>query len=137
MSLEVSKELRTWITKHGLTGYLNVLEAPPHPEAQAIAKKIHLDTISNNMICGALRLRRGDDHNIDVLPQHILEQHFGEYSLSAKAHRTHGGPNEFFGNLAHFLLEYACVHANPYNMPKKKAGLIITAYRVELSIGVL
>ena len=62
-------------------------------------------------------------------PQHILEQYFGEYSLSAKTHRTHGGKNAFFGNLAHLLLEYACVHANPKNMPKKKAQLIITAYR--------
>ena len=41
----------------------------------------------------------------------------------------HDGPNEFFGNLAHLLLEYVCDHANPYIMPKKKAGLIITAYR--------
>ena len=58
-----------------------------------------------------------------------MEQHFDEYSVSAKAHRTHGGPNEFFGNMAHILLELACIHANPYNMPKKKARLIITAYR--------
>ena len=61
-------------------------------------------------------------------PQHNLEQHFGEYSVLAKAHRTHGGPNEFFGNLAHILLEFDCVHAKPYNMPKKKARLIIMAY---------
>ena len=115
MPLEVSKELRTWITRHGLTGYLNVLEAPPHPKAQAIARKIHPDTISNNMIRVAP-------------PQHILEQHFGEYSLSAKAHHTHGGHNEFFWNLAHFLLEYAFVHANPYSMPKKKVGIIVTTY---------
>ena len=31
--LELSKELHTWRTRHGLTGYVNVLEAPPHPEA--------------------------------------------------------------------------------------------------------
>ena len=72
MPLEVSKELRTWITRHGLTGYLNVLEAPPHSEAQAIAKKIHPDTITNNMIREALRLQRGGEHDIDTPSQHIL-----------------------------------------------------------------
>ena len=76
-----------------------------------------------------LSLKHGCEHNVDAPPQHILEQYFGEYSLSAKAHRTHGGSNEFFGNLAHFLLEYGCITANAYSIPKKRAGLIITTYR--------
>ena len=59
-------------------------------------------------------------------PPNTLEKYFGEYS--AKAHRRHGGPNEFFGDLAHFFLEYVCVHHNPHNMPKKKAGWIIMAH---------
>ena len=129
MPLEVSAELRTWMTRHGLAGYLNVYNAPVHPQAWAITTKIHSDTITNDIIRSALRLPRGGEHDIEAPPQHILEQHFGEYTLSAKAHHTHGGPNEFFGDLAHFLLEYACVHANPYNMPKKKAWLIIMAHQ--------
>ena len=76
-----------------------------------------------------LGLQQGGEHEIEALPQHILEQHFGEYSASRKAYHTHGVPNEFFGNLVHFFLEFICIHANAYNMPKKRAGLIIMAYR--------
>ena len=76
-----------------------------------------------------LGLQHRGEHEIEAPPHHILEQHFGEYWASAKAHCTHGGPNEFFGNLAHFLLEFFYVHANMYNMPKKKASLIIMTYQ--------
>ena len=129
MPLKVSKDLRTWMpTRHGFSVYLNVYDAPAHPDAQAIATKIQLGTITNDIICSALHLPRGGEHDIEAPPQHTLEQYFGEYSLSVKAHRMHGGPNEFFGDLAHFLLDYVCIHHNPYNMPKKKAGLIILAH---------
>ena len=106
-----------------------VLNTAPHPEAQTIAKRVHPNTITNNQICWALSLKRGDKHDVDAPPQHILEQYFGEYSASAKAHDMHGGPNEFFGNLAHFLLEYGCITANAHSILKKRVGLIITAYR--------
>ena len=59
MSLEVSTELRTWLTRHGLTGYLNVYDAAAHPRAQAITTKIHPSTITNDIICSALHLPRG------------------------------------------------------------------------------
>ena len=55
MPLKVSKDLRTWMpTRHGFSVYLNVYDAPAHPQAQAIAKNIHPDTISNNMIHATL-----------------------------------------------------------------------------------
>ena len=38
MPLEVSQEIRTWLQRHGLGGYLCVIDAPPHPEAQEIAR---------------------------------------------------------------------------------------------------
>ena len=71
---------------------------------------------------------RGGEYDVEAPPQHILEKYFGEYSLSTKAHRTHGGPNEFFGDLAHFFLKYVCIYQNSHSMPKKKAGLIILAH---------
>ena len=128
MPFEVSTELHSWLNSHGLEGYLQVYDADAHPRALAIAGKIHPGTITNDMIRTALRLQRGGEYDIDAPPQHILEKYFGEYSLSAKAHRMHGGPNELFGDLAHFFLEYVCIHQNPHSMPKKRAGLIILAY---------
>ena len=128
MPFEVSTALRTWLTSHGLGGYLQVYDAEHHPRALAIATKIHPGTVTNDMLRTALRLQRGGDYDIEAPPQHILDKYFGEYSLSAKAHRTHGGPDVLFGDLAHFFLEYICLHLNPHSMPKKRAGLIILAY---------
>ena len=75
-----------------------------------------------------LVLKQGGDHDIEAPPENDLEAHFREYSVLAKAYRMQGRTNEFFGNLAIFLLEFGCVHANVYNMPKKKACIIITEY---------
>ena len=47
MLIEVSKELRVWLTRHGLGGYLHVLDTASHPEAQAVARRVHPDTITN------------------------------------------------------------------------------------------
>ena len=129
MMIKVSRELYTWLSRHGLGGYLRVLNVAPHPGAQAGAKLVHPDTITNNQIRSALSLQLGGEHDVGAPPQHILEKYFKEYSASAKAHCTHGGSNEFFGNLAHFLLEFGCIIANAYNITKKRVGLIITAYR--------
>jgi hypothetical protein len=128
MPFEVSTALRTWLTSHGLGGYLHVYDAEHHPRALAIATKIHPGTVTNDMLRTALRLQRGGDYDIEAPPQHILDKYFGEYSLSAKAHRMHGGQDVLFGDLAHFFLEYICLHLNPHSMPKKRAGLIILAY---------
>ena len=128
MPFEVSTELHNWLTTHCLGGYLQVYDGDAHPRALAIAAKIHPGTITNDILRTSLHLPRGREYDVEAPPQHLLEKYFGEYSQSAKAHRTHGGPNEFFGNLAHLLFEYSCVHTNPYSVPKKKASLIITAY---------
>ena len=56
MPLEVSKELRTWLHRHGLGGYLRVIDAPPHPEAQEIARWPHPDPVTNNLIRSTLGL---------------------------------------------------------------------------------
>ena len=90
--------------------------------------RVHLDTITNDQIRSVLGLKCDSHHEIEVPPQHILEAHFGEYSVLAKAYRTKGGPNKFFCNLACFLLEITYVHANAYGMPKKKGRIIIIAY---------
>ena len=50
MPIEVSKELRAWLTRHGLGGYLRVLDTATHPEAQAVTRRVHPDTITNNQI---------------------------------------------------------------------------------------
>ena len=128
MSFKVSTELCSWLTAHDLAGYLQVYDARRPPSGASHRsqnpsghhhQRYHTFGASPST---RRRIRRRGS------PQQILEKYFGEYSLSAKAHRTHGGPNELFGDLAHFFLEYVCIHQNPHSMPKKKAGLIILAH---------
>ena len=129
MPLDVSKELRTWLHRHGLGGYLRVIDAPPHPEAQEIVQQLHPNTVTNNLICSALGIQCRGEHDIKIPPHTILKDYFGLYSVSGKAYRTYGGPNRFFGEIARILMEYVFAHTNPTNMLQKKTNIIIKAYQ--------
>ena len=107
---------------------MKVIDAPAHPDAQAVARRISPDTITNNVIRAALDLQRGGDHDVEIPPATMLKEYFGEYSASGKAYRTYGGPNRAFGEIARILMEYAFVHTNPTSMPQNKAAIIISAY---------
>ena len=128
MPLAASQETRSWLQERGLGGYLKVIDAPAHPDAQAVARRIHPDTVTNNMIRAALDLKRGGDHEVEIPPSTTLKEYFGAYSISGKAYRTYGGSNKAFGELARILMEYAFVHTNPTSMPQSKAAIIISAY---------
>ena len=82
-------------------GYLKVIDAPVHPDAQAVARCISPDTITNNVIRVALDLQRGGDHDVEIPPATTLKEYFGEYSASGKAYRMYGGPNRAFGEIAY------------------------------------
>ena len=60
-----------------------------------------------------------------------LRSYFGEYSPSAKAFQTQGGEDEFFHEVAKFLLKVGFVSPRFYGMPKKRARFIITTYEGE------
>ena len=128
MPLAASQETRSWLQERGLGGYLKVIDAPAHPDAQAVARRIHPDTVTNNMIRAALDLKRGGDHEVEIPPSTTLKEYFGAYSISGKAYRTYGGSNKAFGELARILMEYAFVHTNPTSMPQNKAAIIISEY---------
>ena len=129
MPLAASQEIRTWLQQRGLGGYLCVIDAPPHPDAQEIARRIHPDTLTNNMIRAALDLKRGGEHEVEIPPDTILKEYFGMYSIFGMAYRTYGGLNKFFGEIARILMEYAFVHTNPTSMPHNKAAIIIREYQ--------
>ena len=65
-----------------------MIDAPAHPDAQAVARRIHPDTVTNNMICVALDLKQGGDHEVDIPPSTTLKEYFGVYSVFGKAYRT-------------------------------------------------
>ena len=49
-------------------GCLKVIDALAHPDAQAVARRITPNTITNNVIRAALDLQRGGDHDIEIPP---------------------------------------------------------------------
>ena len=104
-----------------------MIDAPAHPDAQAAARRIHPNTVTN-MIRSVLNLQQGGDHEVKIPPTTALKEYFGEYSISGKAYRSYGGSNKAFGELARILMEYAFVHTNPTSMPQNKAMIIISAY---------
>ena len=96
---------------------MKVIDAPVHPDAQAVARRIPPDTITNNVIRAALDLQRCGEHDVEIPPATKLKEYFGEYSASGKAYSTYGGPNKAFGEIARILMEYAFDHTNPTSMP--------------------
>ena len=129
MPLAASQETRSWLQQGGLGGNLRVIDAPTHPDAQEIARKLHPDTVTNNMIRIALDLQRGGEHEVEIPPHTTLKEYFGMYSISGKAYRTYRGSNKAFGEIARILMEYAFVHTNPTSMPQNKAFIIIREYK--------
>ena len=66
------------------------------------------------------------------MDKETLRSYFGEYSSSAKAFQMMGGQDEFFHEVAKFMLEVAFVTPRFYGMPKKRAGFIIATYEGEM-----
>ena len=128
MTISISVALRRWRLEKGFEGYIRVAEAPPHPDAFDIARKLNVDTITNAMVRQKLSLLGLGEKHFDITPTETLQKYFAEYSLTTKAYRTREIPNAFFREVAKFLLEVGCVHVNAYGMPKQKAGVIIETF---------
>ena len=85
MPLTASSETRAWLQERGMGGYLKIIDAPAHPDAQAVARRISPEAITNNVLRTALDLQWGGDHDADIPPATKLKEYFGEYSASGKA----------------------------------------------------
>ena len=69
---------------------------------------------------------------VQKLDKDVLRSYFGEYSPSAKAYQTQGGRDDFFHEVAKFLLEIGFVNPRFYCLPKKRVGFIIATYEHEV-----
>ena len=128
MPIPISAALRRWLMEKRLDGYIRVAEAPPHPDALDIARKLNIDTVTNTSIRKNLDLPSPGERHFEIPPTETLQRYFGPYSASAKAYRTKEIPDPFFREIAKFLLEVGCVHVNAYGMPKQKASIIIDTF---------
>ena len=131
MPIPVSEELRLWLHERNLQGFIKVAEAEPHPQAEELVQQLDITKVTTKKIRNALQMPRGGFDAVKKPSSEALQSYFGEYSPSAKAYQTYGGRDEFFHEVARFLLEVGFVSPRFYCMPKKRAGFIIAAYEKE------
>ena len=92
---------------HDLQGFIQVAEAPPHPNSHEMATQINVDTITNATIRKKLGLSPTREGYFEIPPTEVLERYFGGHSASAKAYKTQ--------------LALDC-------LPRQKVGVIITTF---------
>ena len=131
MPITISDNLRLWLETKNLQGYIQIAEAFPHPNAVEITQQIDIAKITNKQVRRILNLKREGFDAVQKMDKETLRSYFGEYSPSAKAFQTMGGHDEFFHEVAKFMLEVAFVTQRFYGMPKKRAGFIIATYEGE------
>ena len=68
---------------------------------------------------------------MEKLKPEVLRLYFAEYLPSPKAYRTLGGKDDFFQEVAKFMLEVAFVSIRYYGMQKQGAWFIISTYEGE------
>ena len=111
--MALSETAKKCFTQHGLEGFLRIAEAPPHEEAEKVAKKIDLEVITEEAIRALIGLPEGGIYSIENPSPETLTKFFGEYSLASKAYRTQGGDDALFQEVARVLHEYGFVHPQP------------------------
>ena len=89
----ITTSLRNLLTENGLQGFIQVAEAPPHPNATEIVSRLNNETITDSMLRKKLNLDNTSEWQLEMVPSHILERYYGKYSLSAKAFQTRDIPD--------------------------------------------
>ena len=124
----LSEAAKKWLRQHGLEGFLTIMEAPPHKEADKVIKEIDTEVITEEAIRALTGLPEGGIFQIDNPTSEQLIKYFGEYSLASKGYRTQGGEDTLFREIARVLHEYGHVYPRPPVMPQNRAGMIIATY---------
>ena len=131
MPIPISDNLRTWLESKNLQGYISIAEAEPHPNVAELLQQIDISKITNKQVRRTLKLKREGFDVVQKMDKDTLRSYFGKYSPSAKAFQTMGGQDEFFHELAKFMLEVEFVTPRFTGMPKKRARFIIATYEGE------
>ena len=84
--MALSTATRDWFSKHGLEGFLQVVDVQPHEEPEKIATKIDLDEISGGTVQALIGLPAEGLYSIENPSTEILTEYFGEYSIASKAY---------------------------------------------------
>ena len=109
----LSEAAKKWLRQHGLEGFLTIMEAPPHREAEKIIKEVDTEVITEEAIRALTGLPEGGIFTIDNPTTEQVKKNSGEYSASNKAYRTQGDEDALFREIARVLHEYGHVYSRP------------------------
>ena len=80
MTILITSTLRNWLTDNGLQGFIQVAEAPPHPNALEMVSKLNIETLTDSMVHKKLGLSSMGERQFDILPTELLERYYDKYS---------------------------------------------------------
>ena len=78
MPITISAVLSRWLLEKGFEGYIRVVEVPPHPDAQDIARKLNVNAMTNASIRKKLGQFGTREKHFEIPPTNALEKYFGE-----------------------------------------------------------
>ena len=123
MPIPISENLRQWLVSKNLQGYINVAEAEPHPNVAELLQQIDISKVTNKQVRRTLKLKREGFDVVQKMDKDTLRSYFREYSPSAKTFQTLGGQDEFFHEVAKFMLEVGFFTPRFYGIPNLPASL--------------
>ena len=88
--------LRQWLLEKDFEGYIQVAEAPPHPDAQEIVKKLNVDTVTNVSIRKKLGSTATGEKHFEIPPCRGLGEIFQRVLNLRQGAQDEGYPEFFF-----------------------------------------
>ena len=83
--MELSETAKKRFKQHALEGFLRIVEAPPHGEAEKVVKKIDTEVIIEEAIRALTGLLEGGIYSIHNPSPETLTRFLGEYSARRTA----------------------------------------------------
>jgi hypothetical protein len=94
-------------------------------DALAVA---NIEDLLPGAICAFLDLEPGGKLGVQTLDEAQLTEYFSEFSVTAKAFKTLGGPDECFREFVGFFGLYALLNLNAYSIPKSRGSLLVAKW---------
>ena len=91
--MTLSEAAKKWLKQHGLEGFLRIVEALPHEDAEKVVKDIDTEVTTEEAIRALIGLPEGDRFSINNPTPKMLTKYFGEWPARRTAHKAAGIPS--------------------------------------------
>ena len=114
--MTLSEAAKKWLKQHGLQGFLRIVEAPLHGEAEKVVKEIDSEVITEEAIRALIGLPEGDRFSINNPTPKMLTKYFGEWPARRTAHKAVRTP--YSGKLLVCSMSMAMYILDPRRCPE-------------------